>query len=669
MQKFYFVAAFMLLSVGAGAQDFRFGKVSLEEVKETAHPKDQEADAAILYRSQSVYYEFSDHTGFTLVTDVHERIKIYTKEGFDWATKEISHYQNSRDKEKVTSIKGYTYNEKDGKLTEEKLKGNGIFNEEASNYRLITKLTMPAVQEGSVIEYKYTLRSPFVTSIDDTPLQYTISVNRLEAKVAIPEYLVFRKYYNTKSPLHLPVNETTKPFVHTTTTSRRNLSQNTTGTARLEFMQNVYEVTADNIPALIDEDYVDYLHNYAAFLKWELTSTRFPNSMVENFSKNWEGVAKSIFDDGGFQKEVNRDGFFKKDVNKLLEGVNAPLERAAVVYDFVRQKVKWNGYFGFTAESGGKSAFNKGEGNVGDINLLLTAMLKYAGLNANPVVVSTRSNGIPIYPTRNGFNYVIAVIELPNNNYVLLDATDPHAAMGELPARARNWQGRIIREDASSAWINLNPQVQSQERSILSYELGNDMILRGKSINLHNGLFAKAYREKFLGINEQSLLENLEKGKGNVKLSEVKQENLKSIGIDVKETYGFELQQGVDVINDKIYIKPFIFNSLAENPFKADERNYPVFFEFPMLKNTTVNVLIPEGYEVEALPESLITTINDGEGQFKFLVNQNGRYLRLESELDLKNIIFLPAQYKALKDFYSQMVEKQSEAIVLKKII
>lgn len=668
MQKFYFLAAFVLLGLGAGAQDFRFGKVSFEEVKEEYHQQDREADAAVLYRSQNVSYEYSDHSGFTLVTDVHERIKIYTKEGFDRATKEISYYQNSRDKEKVTSIKGYTYNIKDGKLSEEKLKGNGIFNEEASNYRLITKLTMPAVQEGSVIEYKYTLRSPFVIAIDDTPLQFTIPVNRLEVKISIPEYLVFRKYVNTKSALNLPVSESTKPFVHTSTAKGRDHSGTTTSTSRLEFMQNVYEVIADDIPALKDEDYVDYLHNYAAFLKWELTYTRFPNTSYENFSMDWEGVAKSIFDDGGFQKEVNRDGFFKKDLDKLLEGVNPPMERAVLVYDFVKQKVKWNGYFGFTAESGGKAAFKKGEGNVGDINLLLTAMLKYAGLNANPVVVSTRDNGIPVYPTRNGFNYVIAAIESPDN-FILLDATDPHAAMGELPARARNWQGRIIREDASSAWVNLNPQVQSQERSTLSYELGDDMILRGKSIKLHNGLFAKTYRENLGGLNEQSLLENLEKGKGNIKIAGVKQENLKSIGADIKETYEFELLQGVDVINEKIYMKPFIFTSLAENPFKADERNYPVFFDFPMLKSTTVNVLIPEGYEVEALPESLITTINDGDGQFKFLVNQNGRYLRLEAELDLRNIIFLPTHYTALKEFYAQMVEKQSEAIVLKKII
>jgi len=661
MNKFYFVAAFVLLSFGAGAQDFRFGKVSVDEVKEEFHPVDKEVDAAVLYRSHNVYYRYDNGIGFTLVTDVHERIKIYTKEGFDWATKEISYYKNSNDEERVSSIKGYTYNINNGKLTSEKLGKNGIFEEEENDYRLSTKITMPVVQEGSVIEYKYTLNSPFVTSIDQTPLQYTIPINRLEVKIVIPEYLNFRKYSNPKSPLILPIAESTEPFVHLNNNNGR-------GTSRLQFSQNVYEVATNNVPALKKEDYVDYLHNYAAFLKWELTSTRFPNTTTKNYAEDWESVAKSIFNDADFQKEINRDGYFEDEVDQLVQGVQSPLEKMQLIYKFVKQKVKWNGYYGFMPESGGKSAFKKGEGNVGDINLLLTAMLKYAGLNANPVVLSTRSNGIPVFPTRTGFNYVVSVIEFPEGA-VLLDATDPHAAPGELPKRARNWKGRLIRENLSSDWVDLYSGVLSSDVSVLSYELGNDMVLRGKAAESYDGLFAKAYREEVEGLSEQVLLENLEKEKGNIKISEVRQENLDSIGLEVKESYVFELQQGVDVINDKVYIKPFIFNGLAENPFKADERHYPIFFEFPMMTKKTINLLIPEDYEVESLPESSIVQINGGEGEFKFLVKQNGRYLRFEADFTLKNIVFLPEQYTALKEFYAQMVEKQSETLVLKKII
>lgn len=54
-----------------------------------------------------------------------------------------------------------------------------------------------------------------------------------------------------------------------------------------------------------------------------------------------------------------------------------------------------------------RKAYKDKTGNIADINLMLTAMLRSAGLTANPVLVSTRSNGIALFPNRNAFNYVI----------------------------------------------------------------------------------------------------------------------------------------------------------------------------------------------------------------------------------------------------------------------
>ena len=58
-----------------------------------------------------------------------------------------------------------------------------------------------------------------------------------------------------------------------------------------------------------------------------------------------------------------------------------------------------------------RKAYKDKTGNVAEINLMLTAMLRYAGINANPVLVSTRSNGIALFPNRTAFNYVIAAVE------------------------------------------------------------------------------------------------------------------------------------------------------------------------------------------------------------------------------------------------------------------
>ena len=655
MRNFYLVLILICFGFHADAQNYKFGKVSEEEVLEKSHPKDPDADAAILFREHDTYYEINRNTGFTLVTDIRERVKIYNKDGLDWATKEIFHYESGNDREKITGIKGVTYNLVGGKMVEEKLRKDGIFEEKVTDYKVKTILTMPAVKEGSVIEYEYTLRSPFITSIDMVPLQNLIPINRLEATVTIPEYFGFKKHMNLKSGVYFPIEETRETDTYWLD-----------GDSKINFFQNIYTVTANDVPALKEEAYIDYLQNYAAFIKWELQYTKSPNATIETFSETWEGIAKKIYDDG-YAKEFGRTNFFDGDVDELLAGVTNPKEKAALIYDFVKEKVKWNDYLGFMPEDGCRSAYKDGEGNVGEINLLLTGMLKYAGLNANPVLVSTQNNGIPVFPTRTGFNYVISSIELPNE-IILLDATDATAAMGELPRRARNWQGRIIRENGSSAWIDLMPRKVSDHKSTLNMQLTEDLVLSGKSVNTFSGLEAKSYRTRFSGMALEKHIEQLETGKGNISISELEKENDAVPGKEITETFTFELQNAVEMINDKVYLKPLLFLAMNENPFKADERQYPVFFDYPSLKSNTINIMLPEGYTVESMPESVISELNSGAGSFKFITSVNGNFLRVQSVLELNNIVYTNKDYEALKNFYALMVEKQSETVVLSKI-
>lgn len=666
--KNFLTAFFLLAFVFTNAQDFKFGKVSEEEVHETAHPVDKDANAAVLYRKVSTYYQYNSG-GFVLVTDVHERVKIYNKDGFDWATKELSHYQNGSDREKIAGLKGYTYNIVDGKLKDEKLKKDGIFEEEASKYQLKTRFTMPAVTEGSVIEYQYSLLSPFVTTIDDIVLQYTIPINKIEASVSIPEFLGFKKHFNTRSPIQFAIEESSKSFSTIKYDRVRNegrVVSHSTETSQIEYNQNVYSIVKENIPALKKEAYVDYLWNYAAVLKWELQFTKFPNSIVENYSQSWEDVSKTIYADS-YGKELNRSGYFDKDLDKILAGVSDPREKATRIFNFAKSKIKWNNYAGFIAENGGAKAYKQGEGNVADINLALGSMLKYAGLKTYPVLLSTKDNGIPLFPTRKGFNYIIAAVELGDEMF-LLDATEENIAFGELPERARNWLGRILLDKETSDWVDLMPTYQSVNHYTLNLQFDDNLMLKGKNTNLLNGYYAKTFRDSYKNINEDSYIEILEKDKGNIVISDLKIENQVEVGKEITQVYNFELANGMEMINDKIYLTPLLFLAERENPFKAEKREYPIFFDFPSAETKTVNIMVPEGYEVEYLPESALFDLNGGAGTFKFITLQNGNFLRIVSELNMKNTVFTSNDYKSLKEFYAQLVTKHTEAIVLKRI-
>ncbi len=650
MVKFYTLVLLLFGASLLNAQNFKFGKVSKEEVSEKVHPVDNDANAAVLYKYRLTYYNYNSG-GFQLITEFHERIKIYNKDGFDWATKKIRTYDSrSNGHERISGIKAYTYNLENEKLVEVKLDKDEIIEEKTSKYHNTTKFTMPAVKEGSVIEYEYKIYSPFLTSIDDFQLQYTIPINKLETKLSIPEYLVFGKHFNMRSPLQINLKE-----------SRDNYNQ-----GGLRFGVNIYEINMDDIPALEKEPYIDYLQNYAAMVKWELQLTRFPNQIMENYSKTWEGVAKSIYDDIGLGKEIDHTGFFEDDIDSLLAGISNPDEKISRIFQFVKKKMKWNDYVEFIPELGTRKAYKEGSGNTADINLLLTAMLRYAGLKASPVLVSTQSNGVPLFPTRNGFNYLVSCIEMPEGN-LLLDATDPGTAVGQLPERARNWQGRIIKDDGISDWVKLNPDYVSEMNNTLNIKIEENGVSGSHSKKL-NGLLAMNYRNNLLSKSPEDIKETIGSSVKNSSISEVKVDNLDLIGSEIMESYKFKSAEGFEKIGDNIYLKPLLFEAMSENPFKADKRTYPIFFDFPVSRKKMVNIMLPQGYEIISAPESTIFKLEEDEGEFRFIVRSNGNFLRIESEVRLNKTVFSPLDYEYLKKFYSNIVEKQNETIVLGKI-
>ena len=57
------------------AQKYELGKVTIEELKEKAHPLDTSAVAAILFKKGEVRIDYSENSGFEIITKVICKIK------------------------------------------------------------------------------------------------------------------------------------------------------------------------------------------------------------------------------------------------------------------------------------------------------------------------------------------------------------------------------------------------------------------------------------------------------------------------------------------------------------------------------------------------------------------------------------------------------------------
>lgn len=670
MKKHIQIILFCFLALQIqNAQDFKLGKVTIEELEQTQHPKDAEAEAAFLFNNcyERIEYNTSSEGGWIKKTTVKAKIKIYKKEGLNWANVSVPFYNVTQQRETVTFSDTYTYNLINGKVVKTKLKNESKFEEKTNRFWSLTKITFPDVKEGSIIEYEYTINSPLVFQLTDWDFQKKIPVDYTEISINYPEYFVYKPHF--KGSISPVITKNARQFTQEFTTREvldPTRSQSTTAvTNTLDYREDQTKYVIKDLPALKEEPYVNNMANYSSSIVHELMQYRPRNGQIKNFSTDWETVVNKIYESEDFGGELKKSDYFEDDLARILEGKNGRDERLFAIFEFVKSKVKWNNFTGYSCNDGVKQAYKNNVGNVAEINLMLTAMLRHAGIDANPVLVSTRSHGIAFFPSQTAYNYVISAVEI-ENGLILLDATEPLSTPNILPVRVLNWFGRIIRKSGSSATVNLMPEQLSSENFNLMGSITSDAKFSGKMRKVINNHSAFSHRLNYLNKNKDSYVEFLENKYGSMNIKDFQIENDKNYYSPITETIDFEIENAADIINDKIFFSPMFFLKTKENPFKSEKREYPVDFTFPTESNYNIIITIPDGYAVESYPEQIKIAF-ENMATFTYLVNVSSNRIILKVSEVQKTPIVSSEYYETLKEYYQKMVDKQNEKIVLKK--
>jgi hypothetical protein len=663
---------FILFYSNVKAQEFKLGKVSIAELEQKTHPKDTAAVAAILFKKGSTTFQFSQNEGFMVNTEVSMRIKIYKKDGYDWANQQVQFYLgNGSTKERVTFTDVATYNLVDGKVEKTKLKSEGEFTEKINSYWSRKKIALPNVKEGSVIEFRYIIHTERIGTLKEFDFQTNIPVNYVEYTTFIPEYFV----YNTKLKGFITPKTTTVTSSKSFTINSKERSDRggftsvstTFSSDKIDYQETKTTYVLENAPAMKDEAFVNNIDNYTVSLAQELSMTKFPNSPIKPYSTDWNSVVKTIYDYDDFGPELNKTGYFENDLKAVIAGLTNQDEIIAAVLNYVKGTVKWNEYYGYSCDEGVKTAYKNKIGNVAEINLMLTAMLRSAGLNANPVLISTRSNGISLFPNRTAFNYVIAGVET-QAGFILLDGTDKYSTPNVLPFRDLNWFGRLIRKDGSSEEVDLMPKTPSADNVTMMYAIDASGNISGKLRRQRTNHNAMDFRSEIENVKEEEYLEKLENKHEKIEISDYSRTNEKDIKLPITETCSFTGTNLCDVIGDKIYINPMLFFTQKHSPFNQEVREYPIDYGFPFVDKYALNITLPDGYEIEVLPKSIKLSMEDDMGAFSFISNSSGNKIQLTITHQINTPIISSVNYSTLKDYYQGMITKETEKIILKKI-
>ena len=638
--------------------EYKFGKIQPQDFLINASGIDSASSAIKLFDIGNCYFEISPISkSFVYVYERHIRYKILNKNGYDYANYSIGlHKSNNESKEVLEFMNAATYNMVDGVMTTSKIDKDSKFTEEVNKHTVFKKFTLPNVKEGSIIEYKYKIKSDFIFNLRGWSFQSEIPTLWSEYTVTIPEYFDYKfnrsGYYEIAHPVHEKVNASYVTNVQSSATRDR--------------------YVAENMPALKDEPFISNLDDYRPSIDFELRSTNFPGQFFNDYTGSWPKIVHAILDDDNFGGYLNKGNYAKNNLKTILSLESDSLKNAKRIYKYIKDNLKWNqNYHYYSTETNPKTIFEKKTGNSADLNLALINFLREAKFNAYPVLISTRSNGKhPGYPVISKFDNVIAAVEIGGNVY-FLDATAKDMPFGMIHYENLNHEGFLINvNDKSGGWISTETSFGDESMHVYQLTLDKENKLKGTLTNYFNGYAGLTARNTYRNaINEDDYLKNLKKSKNGLELHNFKILNLDSLDERFIESMDVEIEDHVEEAGNLVYFSPLLYEQTKENPLKHEDRIFPVDFAHPILENCRVVVIIPDDYEIDKLPKGGIFKLPENVGSFTISYQTEGKALLIKSIVSINKSTYSPEEYFDLKELFAAIVEKQAEKIVLKKKI
>jgi len=639
----------------------KFGKVAPEDFV-IKQPFDTGASAVVIADIGSSVFEGNQKGWFSIIFKRKIRIKVLNKNGFDAAKIEIPLYFNGSYEEKLDDLKAVTYNLENGKVIETKLESSSVFKDKLSKSEVVKKFTLPAVKEGSLIEYSYTIKSDFLQYLRSWYFQSEYPCLWSEYEVGVPQYF----HYVTLNQGFLPTQAKSSDYntkYRVTVPGGADRDEN----VELSTVVNNRRWVVKDIPALREEGFTSTIKNYISGVEFQLSSYQIESGTYHEIMGNWFLLGSKLMENEYFGGTLSKNNNWLDDEMKnITKGAATKLEKAKAIFAYLRDNMTCTDHSELYIETTLKEAYKKHSGSVADINLLLAAMLRHEDIAADPLILSTKAHGFTseIYPLLSRFNYVICHTEIDNKVYDL-DASSPYNGFSKLPSYCYNGYARVIKKEAAMPVVFTSDSIKEQKMTSIFITNDEKEGLVG-SFRSQLGYYESAALRAKLKGDAASFFKNIKSGNSfELKIETPGIDSLKQPDMPALVHYDFSFKTPAD--ENIIYLNPLMNEGYKENPFKSADRRYPVEMPFTMDETYLLNMEIPKGYMVDEIPKSVKTVFNEDEGYFEYLVQKNDEGIQLRTRIKLNKTVFTPEDYNGLRDFFAFVVKKQNEQIVLKK--
>ncbi len=641
----------------------KFGNISVADLQKKTYSIDSNAAAIVLMDKGNTAIEGNVKGWFSLIIKRHKIIHILNKNGYYEADVEIPLYNDGDNGEKLKNIKAVTYNLVNGKVKATRLNKNELFRENINKNLELRKFTMPDVREGSIIEIEYEVVSDFITNPDPWYFQGTSPVLWSEFIFSLPQF--FSYGFISYGYRDLFINERdqrTGNFLVIDETGNR-------GSGKYNFLASItdYRWVMKDIPELKEENFTSAIKNHIARMEFQLASHNAPLA-PKSLSSTWPMLTSALEASEYFGNvlEINNNWLSDEVENVNLDGKDG-IEKARMIFEYIRDHYTCNDHSALWRKQTLKNLVRARQGSVAEINLLLVAMLRFAGMEAHPVILSTTDNGyVPErYPVVTVFNYVICRLKFGNDSF-FIDASHPKLGFGKLLPECYNGHARMIDKEATAIYLRADSIEEKKTTALFISTNNNGGIWKG-SLTQTPGYFESYHIRNQVSLSGKDVfLKSIGNRYGIMaRILDPVVDSLLFYEGPVQLKYELELDP---VMEDVLYINPMFGEGYKTNPFTSLKRHYPVEMPYTLDETFMLTMDVPEGYVVEELPKPVMARLNeDGNSFFEYLVQLSGNTISLRSRVKIGRTFFMPAEYEILQAFFEIIVNKQKERIVFRK--
>jgi len=618
----------------------RFGKVSKAEKSIEKTDLDPDANAIILCDYGNINF-----LGNSVEISRHTRIKILNQNGLDEANIVLPYYFKDN-AERIFRIKAQTINlNSNGKLEKIKVDKDDIYTVDVSENWKEKRFTFPNVKSGSIIEFQYSKSSKNAVSLEEWIFQNKLPTLKSKLDVLVGENLDYKIVYNGNRLISKYGNENTNSW------------------------------SLENLPPLKEEPFCANPEDYVESIRFQLAGYLRYLSMggteYVHLMTNWENLAKEMLEFQDFKNILNR----KREANKLvLQIVNeedSDLEKVKKIYSFVQNEIDWNGKYRLFPDEKFPTIMEQKRGSSAEINLCLIRLLQSVDLDANPLIISTKGNGLVTrtYPLYNQFNHILAQVKIGEED-ILMDAISKFRPYNLLSKNDLKPAGFLLNKD-ESRWVEIKYPEKTRSVIVNSIKFKNDKMkykttyafFEHEAVNYRRKFHQEEGKESFITTYLQNAVDESE-----MTLDSFKVKNSHDLDKPFSVTCYFTKTMDDALNADIIYLNPFIKKHLEKNPFVNPIRYLPVDFILPSTEKIIFNLNIPDGYELAEIPKSIKFSTDSKKISYTYAFSKSGeKNIQLSSNYKVAMPLIYPDEYGALRELFNKMMGLQATQLVLKK--